>query len=79
MSYLYYSFKPSPVFLESSKGLVRFFLYSGIFFISLGAEKTDPFYHSSGGLELYGEARHMTYRSRSDLDYPRSPLPFQNR
>ncbi|XP_008820755.1 A-kinase anchor protein 9 isoform X3 [Nannospalax galili] len=49
------------------------------FGLSPGAEKTDPFYHSSGGLELYGEARHMTYRSRSDLDYPRSPLPFQNR
>ncbi|XP_010601787.1 A-kinase anchor protein 9 [Fukomys damarensis] len=44
-----------------------------------GAEKMDPFYHSSGGLELYGEARHTTYRSRSDLEYPRSPLPFQNR
>ncbi|XP_008046810.1 A-kinase anchor protein 9 isoform X2 [Carlito syrichta] len=29
--------------------------------------------------ELYGEPRHTTYRSRSDLDYPRSPLPFQNR
>ncbi|XP_021098235.1 A-kinase anchor protein 9 isoform X3 [Heterocephalus glaber] len=47
--------------------------------VKTGAEKTDPFYHSSGGLELYGEARHMTYRSRSDLEYPRSPLPFQNR
>uniref|UniRef100_A0A8C2YLK1 A-kinase anchoring protein 9 n=1 Tax=Chinchilla lanigera TaxID=34839 RepID=A0A8C2YLK1_CHILA len=44
-----------------------------------GAEKTDPFYHSSGGLELYGEPRHTTYRSRSDLEYPRSPLPFQHR
>ncbi|XP_063098985.1 A-kinase anchor protein 9 isoform X4 [Cavia porcellus] len=44
-----------------------------------GTEKTDPFYHSSGGLELYGEQRHTTYRSRSDLEYPRSPLPFQNR
>ncbi|KAM6152629.1 A-kinase anchor protein 9 [Erethizon dorsatum] len=43
-----------------------------------GAEKTDPFY-SSGGLELYGESRHTTYHSRSDLEYPRSPLPFQNR
>lgn len=31
------------------------------------------------GLELYGEPRQTTYRSRSDLDYPRSPLPFQNR
>ncbi|KAI5939428.1 A-kinase anchor protein 9 [Manis javanica] len=49
------------------------------FGLSPGAEKTDPFYHSSGGLELYGEPRHTTYRSRSDLDYPRSPLPFQNR
>ncbi|XP_058534282.1 A-kinase anchor protein 9 isoform X3 [Ochotona princeps] len=44
-----------------------------------GADKTDSFYHSSGGLELYGEPRHTAYRSRSDLDYPRSPLPFQNR
>ncbi|XP_067602538.1 A-kinase anchor protein 9 isoform X13 [Pseudorca crassidens] len=49
------------------------------FGLNPGAEKTDPFYHSSGGLELYGEPRHGTYRSRSDLDYPRSPLPFQNR
>ncbi|XP_036719858.1 A-kinase anchor protein 9 isoform X4 [Balaenoptera musculus] len=49
------------------------------FGLNPGAEKTDPFYHSSGGLELYGEPRHSTYRSRSDLDYPRSPLPFQNR
>nr|XP_020016753.1 A-kinase anchor protein 9 isoform X2 [Castor canadensis] len=48
------------------------------FGLNPGAEKTDPFYHS-GGLELYGETRHTTYRSRSDLDYPRSPLPFQNR
>lgn len=47
--------------------------------IALGAEKTDLFYHSPGGLELYGEPRHTTYRSRADLDYPRSPLPFQNR
>nr|XP_033718971.1 A-kinase anchor protein 9 isoform X11 [Tursiops truncatus] len=56
-----------------------FGLNPGTFWITLGAEKTDPFYHSSGGLELYGEPRHSTYRSRSDLDYPRSPLPFQNR
>ncbi|XP_053464452.1 A-kinase anchor protein 9 isoform X3 [Nycticebus coucang] len=49
------------------------------FGLNQGAEKTDPFYHSSGGLELYGEPRQTTYRSRSDLDYPRSPLPFQNR
>uniref|UniRef100_A0A8C3WCN3 A-kinase anchoring protein 9 n=1 Tax=Catagonus wagneri TaxID=51154 RepID=A0A8C3WCN3_9CETA len=49
------------------------------FGLNPGAEKTDSFYHSSGGLELYGEPRHTTYRSRSDLDYPRSPLPFQNR
>ncbi|XP_006891556.1 PREDICTED: A-kinase anchor protein 9 [Elephantulus edwardii] len=49
------------------------------FGLNPGAEKTDPFYHSSGGLELYGEPRHTTYRTRSDLDYPRSPLPFQNR
>ncbi|KAM8770248.1 A-kinase anchor protein 9 isoform 3-T3 [Rhynchonycteris naso] len=49
------------------------------FGLNLGAEKTDPFYHSSGGLELYGEPRQTTYRSRSDLDCPRSPLPFQNR
>uniref|UniRef100_A0A8D1ICV7 A-kinase anchoring protein 9 n=1 Tax=Sus scrofa TaxID=9823 RepID=A0A8D1ICV7_PIG len=49
------------------------------FGLNPGAEKTDSFYHSSGGLELYGEPRHTAYRSRSDLDYPRSPLPFQNR
>ncbi|KAM9651231.1 A-kinase anchor protein 9 isoform 9-T10 [Trichechus inunguis] len=49
------------------------------FGLNPGAAKTDPFYHSSGGLELYGEPRHTTYRARSDLDYPRSPLPFQNR
>ncbi|XP_035866516.1 A-kinase anchor protein 9 isoform X3 [Phyllostomus discolor] len=49
------------------------------FGLSPGAEKTDLFYHSAAGLELYGEPRHTTYRSRSDLDYPRSPLPFQNR
>ncbi|KAM5203528.1 A-kinase anchor protein 9 isoform 5-T5 [Hipposideros larvatus] len=49
------------------------------FGLNPGAEKTDLFYHSSGGLEMYGEPRHTTYRSRSDLDYPRSPLPFQNR
>ncbi|XP_060052233.1 A-kinase anchor protein 9 isoform X2 [Erinaceus europaeus] len=49
------------------------------FGLNPGPEKTDPFYHSSGGLELYGEPRHTTYRSRSDLDCPRSPLPFQNR
>lgn len=49
------------------------------FGLSPGAEKTDLFYHSAAGLELYGEPRHIAYRSRSDLDYPRSPLPFQNR
>ncbi|KAL2777396.1 A-kinase anchor protein 9 isoform 3 [Daubentonia madagascariensis] len=49
------------------------------FGLNQGAEKTDPFYHPSGGLELYGEPRQTSYRSRSDLDYPRSPLPFQNR
>uniref|UniRef100_A0A7N5JSE7 A-kinase anchoring protein 9 n=1 Tax=Ailuropoda melanoleuca TaxID=9646 RepID=A0A7N5JSE7_AILME len=49
------------------------------FGLNPGAEKTDLFYHSSGGLELYGEPRHTTYRSRSELDYPRSPVPFQNR
>ncbi|XP_058152982.1 A-kinase anchor protein 9 isoform X3 [Dasypus novemcinctus] len=56
-----------------------FGLNAGTFWITLGTEKTDPYCHSSGGLELYGEQRHTTYRSRSDLDYPRSPLPFQNR
>nr|XP_012306262.1 A-kinase anchor protein 9 isoform X8 [Aotus nancymaae] len=49
------------------------------FGLNQGAEKTDSFYHSSGGLELYGEPRHTAYRSRSDLDCIRSPLPFQNR
>ncbi|XP_076422369.1 A-kinase anchor protein 9 isoform X4 [Peromyscus maniculatus bairdii] len=46
------------------------------FGLSPGVEKTDSLYHSSGGLELYGDTRQMTYRSRSDLDLPRSPLPF---
>ncbi|KAG8508411.1 A-kinase anchor protein 9, partial [Galemys pyrenaicus] len=54
-------------------------LNPGAFCINLGAEKTDSFYHSSGGLELYGEPRHTAFRSRSDLDCLRSPLPFQNR
>uniref|UniRef100_A0ABI7WJ50 Pericentrin/AKAP-450 centrosomal targeting domain-containing protein n=1 Tax=Felis catus TaxID=9685 RepID=A0ABI7WJ50_FELCA len=49
------------------------------FGLNPGAEKSDPFYHSPGGLELYGEPRHTAYRSRSELDYPRSPLHFQNR
>ncbi|XP_076769192.1 A-kinase anchor protein 9 isoform X3 [Arvicanthis niloticus] len=49
------------------------------FGLSPGIEKIDPFSHSPGGLELYGEPRHATYRSRFDLDYPRSPLPLQNR
>ncbi|XP_006834457.1 PREDICTED: A-kinase anchor protein 9 [Chrysochloris asiatica] len=49
------------------------------FGLNPGADKTDPLYHSSGGLELYGDPRHSAYRTRSDLDYPRSPLPFQNR
>uniref|UniRef100_A0A5F8G920 A-kinase anchoring protein 9 n=1 Tax=Monodelphis domestica TaxID=13616 RepID=A0A5F8G920_MONDO len=44
-----------------------------------GTDKTDPFYHSPGGLELCGEQRHSSYRSRSDLDCPRSPLHFQHR
>ncbi|XP_012881458.1 PREDICTED: A-kinase anchor protein 9 [Dipodomys ordii] len=48
------------------------------FGLNPGNEKTDSFYHS-GGLEFYKEPRHTTYLSRSDLDYPRSPLPFQNR
>ncbi|XP_048195951.1 A-kinase anchor protein 9 isoform X5 [Perognathus longimembris pacificus] len=48
------------------------------FGLNPGNEKTDSFY-PSGGMELYGEPRHTTYRSRSDLDYPRSPLPFPNR
>ncbi|XP_006503587.1 A-kinase anchor protein 9 isoform X11 [Mus musculus] len=49
------------------------------FGLSPGIEKTDPFYHSPGGLQLYGEPRHTMYRSRFDLDYPRSLLPLQNR
>uniref|UniRef100_A0A8D2JDX8 Pericentrin/AKAP-450 centrosomal targeting domain-containing protein n=1 Tax=Sciurus vulgaris TaxID=55149 RepID=A0A8D2JDX8_SCIVU len=48
------------------------------FELTPGAEKNDPFY-PSGGPELCGEPRHTVYRSRPDLDYPRSPLPFQNR
>ncbi|XP_046525104.1 A-kinase anchor protein 9 isoform X11 [Equus quagga] len=56
-----------------------FGLSPGAFWITLGAERTEPFYRPSGGLELYGEPRHSTYRSGSDLDCPRSPLPFHNR
>ncbi|XP_047416008.1 A-kinase anchor protein 9 isoform X6 [Sciurus carolinensis] len=48
------------------------------FELTPGTEKNDPFY-PSGGPELCGEPRHTAYRSRPDLDYPRSPLPFQNR
>ncbi|XP_056656176.1 A-kinase anchor protein 9 [Monodelphis domestica] len=51
----------------------------GTFWVTLGTDKTDPFYHSPGGLELCGEQRHSSYRSRSDLDCPRSPLHFQHR
>ncbi|KAM5255692.1 A-kinase anchor protein 9 [Ctenodactylus gundi] len=49
------------------------------FGLNPGADKAEPFYHSSGGLELYGEPRHMAYRPRSELDYPRSPLQFHSR
>ncbi|XP_043823210.1 A-kinase anchor protein 9 isoform X2 [Dromiciops gliroides] len=51
----------------------------GTFWATLGTEKSDPFYPSPGGLELCGEQRHSSYRSRSDLDCPRSPLHFQHR
>ncbi|XP_036615019.1 A-kinase anchor protein 9 [Trichosurus vulpecula] len=51
----------------------------GTFWVTLGTEKSDPFYPSPGGLELCGEQRHSSYRSRSDLDCPRSPLHFQHR
>ncbi|CAO2617454.1 A-kinase anchor protein 9 [Lemmus lemmus] len=45
--------------------------------VSPGVERTDPLYHSTSGLELYPDPRQMThYSSRSDLDFPRSPLPF---
>ncbi|XP_044534846.1 A-kinase anchor protein 9 [Gracilinanus agilis] len=44
-----------------------------------GTDKADPFYHSPGGLELCGEQRQSSYRSRSDLDCPRSPVHFQPR
>ncbi|KAJ6666661.1 hypothetical protein lerEdw1_020385 [Lerista edwardsae] len=33
----------------------------------------------SGGLELYGEHKHSTYRSRSELESLRSPLSYQHR
>ncbi|XP_053121298.1 A-kinase anchor protein 9 isoform X3 [Hemicordylus capensis] len=33
----------------------------------------------SGGLELYGEHRHSSYRSRSELESLRSPLSYQHR
>lgn len=46
------------------------------FGLSPGVEKTDPLYHSTSGLELCEDPRHMTCRSRSDLDFPRSPLSF---
>ncbi|XP_074128347.1 A-kinase anchor protein 9 isoform X2 [Sminthopsis crassicaudata] len=51
----------------------------GTFWVTLGTEKSDPLYSSPGGLELCGEQRHSSYRSRSDLDCPRSPLHFQHR
>ncbi|XP_051030567.1 A-kinase anchor protein 9 [Phodopus roborovskii] len=44
--------------------------------LSPGVEKTDALYHSTSGLELCEDPRHMTCRSRSDLDFPRSPLSF---
>ncbi|XP_038171397.1 A-kinase anchor protein 9 isoform X7 [Arvicola amphibius] len=47
------------------------------FGVGPGVERTDPLYHSTSGLELYPDPRQMThYSSRSDLDFPRSPLPF---
>ncbi|XP_077159951.1 A-kinase anchor protein 9 isoform X3 [Paroedura picta] len=33
----------------------------------------------SGGLELYGDQRHSSYRSRSELESLRSPLSYQHR
>ncbi|XP_060230035.1 A-kinase anchor protein 9 isoform X3 [Meriones unguiculatus] len=49
------------------------------FGLNPGVEKNEPFYHSAGGLELCAEPRHTAYRSRPELDSPRSPLPGQNR
>ncbi|XP_055468797.1 A-kinase anchor protein 9 isoform X2 [Psammomys obesus] len=49
------------------------------FGLNPGVEKNEPFYHSAGGLELCAEPRHTVYRSRPELDSPRSPLPGQNR
>ncbi|XP_057614343.1 A-kinase anchor protein 9 isoform X7 [Chionomys nivalis] len=47
------------------------------FGVGPGVERTDPLYHSTSGLELYPDPRQMAhYSSRSDLDFPRSPLPF---
>ncbi|XP_049995675.1 A-kinase anchor protein 9 isoform X3 [Alexandromys fortis] len=47
------------------------------FGVGPGVERTDPLYHSTSGLELYPDPRQMThYSSRSDLDFPRSPLPY---
>uniref|UniRef100_A0A8C6IXY8 Uncharacterized protein n=1 Tax=Melopsittacus undulatus TaxID=13146 RepID=A0A8C6IXY8_MELUD len=45
----------------------------GLFFLLLGHElRADSF---SGGMDLYGEQRH-SYRSRSDMESPRSPVNF---
>lgn len=74
-----YSSPLSPYLFCRNLSRACYFFSQAMFWITVGAEKTDLFYHSSGALEMYGEARHTTYRSRSDLDYPRSPLPFQNR
>ncbi|KYO26647.1 A-kinase anchor protein 9 isoform C [Alligator mississippiensis] len=39
-------------------------------------QRSDSF---SGGLDLYGEQRHSSLRSRSDLESPRSPVNSQQR
>ncbi|NWX97054.1 AKAP9 protein, partial [Nothoprocta ornata] len=54
----------------------------------LPAVGRDTFGHNAGnelrpdsfsaGMDLYGEQRH-SYRSRSDLEYPRSPVNFQHK
>lgn len=47
-----------------------------LYFVFLGNElRPDSF---SGGMDLYGEQRH-SYRSRSGMESPRSPINFQHK
>ncbi|XP_054847856.1 A-kinase anchor protein 9 isoform X2 [Eublepharis macularius] len=45
---------------------------------SIGISR-DGFSQNTGGLELYGDQRHSSYRSRSELESLRSPLSYQHR